>query len=93
MDGAVYIVILFEIGSSLWVLFDASMLGVKADPRSKSLLNMGPGKWFVCCVLFWIVVFPLYLAKRGEYVAAKKKRDAETPPDDVPDWIRERDGK
>ncbi len=29
--------------------------------------NMGPISWFLACLLIWIVAFPFYLAKRGEF--------------------------
>ena len=28
---------------------------------------MGPWAWFIVCLFLWIVGFPFYLAKRGEF--------------------------
>lgn len=58
-------IVLFIIASSIWVLFDAKTIGVKKD-QLKGFGNMGAWGWFWCCLGFWILGFPLYLAKRGE---------------------------
>jgi hypothetical protein len=57
---------LLVIGTSLWVLFDANSIGVKKG-QIKGMGDMGPAGWFIVCLLLWIVGFPLYLAKRGEF--------------------------
>jgi hypothetical protein len=31
---------------------------------------MGPVTWFIACLFLWIIAFPLYLAKRGEFKRA-----------------------
>lgn len=54
------------IGSSIWVLVDSKSIGVKKNQIS-GIGNMGPWGWFFACLLLWIIGFPLYLAKRGEY--------------------------
>jgi hypothetical protein len=57
---------LLIIGTSIWVVFDANSIGVKSG-QIKGIGSMGPWGWFFACLLFWIVGFPLYLAKRGEF--------------------------
>lgn len=54
------------IGTSIWVFFDASSIGVKKG-QIKGLGDMGPVAWLFVCLLLWIVGFPLYLVKRGEF--------------------------
>lgn len=65
---------LVVIGTSVWVYFDAKNIGVKKT-KEKSLINIGPFGWLLCCLLLWIVVFPLYLIKRSEL---KRKFQTET---------------
>ncbi len=60
------------IGTSLWVLFDASNIGVKRG-QMQGMGDMGPGGWFAVCLLLWIVGFPFYLAKRAEYKRINNK--------------------
>jgi uncharacterized membrane protein len=64
--------ILLWIGTSLWVLIDAKTIGVKKG-QIKGMGNMGPAGWFVVCLLLWIIGFPFYLAKRGEYKRINSK--------------------
>lgn len=54
------------IATSLWVLVDAKTIGIRKG-QINGFFNMGPWGWFFVCLLFWIVGFPFYLAKRGEY--------------------------
>jgi hypothetical protein len=56
---------LIVIGTSIWVFYDAKKIGVKKG-QMKGIFNMGPGGWFIVCLLLWIVGFPLYLIKRPE---------------------------
>jgi hypothetical protein len=49
--------------TSVGVFFDARSLGVKKT-TSGGFLNLAPIGWMLCCMLAWIVVFPLYLIKR-----------------------------
>lgn len=58
--------ILFIVGSSIWVYFDAKNIGVKKG-QLKGLLDMGPVGWFFVTLLLWIVGFPAWLATRGKY--------------------------
>ena len=52
--------------TSIWVLVDAKTIGVKKG-QITGVANMGPFGWFIVCLLLWIVGFPFYLAKRGEF--------------------------
>ncbi len=63
MDSIVWILVL---GASVWVLIDAKTIGVKKG-QIPGFFNMGAVGWFIACLLFWIVAFPAYLAKRPEY--------------------------
>jgi hypothetical protein len=45
------------------VLFDAKAIGVKPGVL-EGVARSGPWGWFVGSLLLWIVVFPMYLAKR-----------------------------
>jgi len=65
------IIFLLVLGTSLWVLVDATTLKVKKG-KIKGLFDMGVAGWFFCCLLLWIVGFPAYLAKRGEYKRLKE---------------------
>jgi hypothetical protein len=53
-------------GTAIWVYFDAKSIGVEKG-KLKGLADMGPAGWFFACLLLWIIGFPLYLSKRGEY--------------------------
>ncbi len=61
-----YVIVLVVIGTSFWVLFDAKSIGVKKG-QIKGIANMGPWGWFFVCLFLWIIGFPIYLAKRGEF--------------------------
>jgi hypothetical protein len=63
------VVLLVVIGTSIWVAIDASHIGARKG-LIKGSGNMGPVGWFVCCLLIWIIGFPVYLAKRSEIKAA-----------------------
>lgn len=60
------IIWLTVIASSIWVLVDAKSIGVKKG-QIKGVGNIGPWGWFFVCLLLWIIGFPFYLYKRGEY--------------------------
>lgn len=62
-------------GSAIWVLIDAKNIGVRKGVIT-GMGNMGPWAWFFCCLLLWIVAFPIYLFKRGEF---KKALQGEQP--------------
>jgi hypothetical protein len=61
--------------TSLWVLVDATTLKVKKGKLGGGVFDMGVAGWFFSCLLLWIVAFPGYLAKRGEY---KRLKDGKT---------------
>jgi hypothetical protein len=67
--AAVVVIWLVIIGTSIWVAIDASNIGARRG-LVKGLANMGPAGWFFCCLLLWIIGFPVYLAKRSEIKAA-----------------------
>ena len=67
------IFILVIVGTSLWVLFDAN--AIDADRRSaKGIAATTPVGWFLFCLLFWIIGFPLYLATRPEMKRLSRQR-------------------
>jgi len=57
------------IASIIWVAYDASKIGVKKGMIS-GMFNMGIFGWVVACILVWIIFFPAYIIKRGEYIKA-----------------------
>jgi hypothetical protein len=60
------IVTIIVVATSIWVLVDAKTIGIKKG-QITGVANMGPAGWFFVCLLLWIVGFPFYLAKRGEF--------------------------
>lgn len=58
---------LIVIGTSIWVYIDAKKIGVKKG-QLDGFCDLGPGAWAVVCLLLWIIGFPAYLIKRGEYI-------------------------
>ena len=60
------LLIVIVVATSIWVLVDAMTIGIKSG-QVKGLANMGPVSWFLSCLLLWIIAFPMYLAKRGEF--------------------------
>lgn len=60
------LILIIVVGTSIWVAIDASTIGVKKG-QIKGVADMGPAGWFFGCLLLWIVGFPYYLAKRGEF--------------------------
>jgi hypothetical protein len=63
------LILLIVIGSSIWVYFDAKSIGVKKG-QVAGLANMSPGGWFFVTLFLWIIGFPLYLSKRGDFKRA-----------------------
>jgi hypothetical protein len=51
------LIVLVVVGTTIWVGLDAS----KRDWRGGS----GTATWVVGCILLWIVIFPIYIVKRG----------------------------
>lgn len=66
------IMIIVVIASSIWVLADSVSIGVKRG-QIKGMLGMGPFGWFIGCLILWLIVFPLYLAKRSELKRINRK--------------------
>jgi hypothetical protein len=64
--------LIFVIGSSVWVYFDAKSIGIKKG-QVTGLANMGPVGWFFVTLLLWIVGFPAYLAMRGKFKLINQK--------------------
>ena len=60
------------IGTAIWVYFDAKTIGVQPG-QIKGLANMGPLSWALATFGIWIIAFPLYIAKRGEFKRINNK--------------------
>lgn len=58
--GMYAVVLLVVVGTAIWVGADASGRDWSGDGFANK-----PWKWVVGCLLLWIVVFPLYLARRN----------------------------
>jgi len=69
MEALIFIVVL---GTSIWVLIDTKIIGVKKG-QLKGMADLGPWGWFFVCLLLWIIGFPFYLAKRGELKRINRK--------------------
>lgn len=70
---------LFVFVTGFMVLIDAKRLGVRPG-LLPGAWDMGPWSWFMACLLLWIVVFPMYLVKRGEYVKVlSEKGELQSP--------------
>lgn len=63
---------LIVIGTSIWVFFDARSIGVKKG-QVTGIANMNPVGWLFGCLLLWIIAFPIYLSKRGEFKRINEK--------------------
>lgn len=70
-----YLVVL---GTSIWVLFDAKSIGVKRG-QIKGLGNLGPWGWFFSSLFLWIIAFPFYVVKRGEFKRVNAKGSSNSP--------------
>jgi hypothetical protein len=60
--------------TSVWVFLDARKLGLRKDPNLKSFTNMGPVGWALGCLLFWIIVFPIYLIERRKHTVLRDSK-------------------
>jgi hypothetical protein len=58
---------LIVLPTSVWVLIDATTLKATKGKLGGGFFDMGVAGWFFSCLFCWIVAFPAYLAKRGEY--------------------------
>lgn len=66
MQLASAIIPIIVILTSIWVFIDAKKIGVQKG-QIEGMGNLNPIGWLVACLMLWIVSFPFYLAKRGEY--------------------------
>jgi hypothetical protein len=64
--------ILSVVASSLWASFDSSQL--RKEGATSADLGGDPISVFLGCLLVWIVVFPLYLAKRSAFLRSRNLR-------------------
>jgi hypothetical protein len=69
MESLGLMVLLAVVGTSIWVLVDAYKIGARPGLIG-GVCDLSPGAWFLCCLLLWIVAFPLYLGKRQEIMDA-----------------------
>jgi hypothetical protein len=63
--GVTSAVFLIVVATSVWVGFDA-----RSRDWSGNAFADRPWKWVAGSLLLWIVIFPMYLAKRGQAVPA-----------------------
>jgi len=88
--AGVAVIWLVIIGTSIWVAVDSSNIGARKG-LVKGSGNMGPAGWFFCCLLIWIIGFPVYLAKRSEIKAAAAASNVSVPtPVNAVRWLRTR---
>ncbi len=77
------VILLIVIGTSVWVYFDATKIGVKKTGEKaqagKFHVDMGPVGWAVCSLLLWIVAFPAYLVMRPEFLTKFQPPRPPTP--------------
>jgi putative flippase GtrA len=70
VSAAVPILVLFAaLATDLWVYADAKLHDERGTPvvfSVGSLVVDAPVKWFVGCLILWILVFPLYIKSRGQ---------------------------
>jgi hypothetical protein len=55
-------------GTDAWVYVDAKSRDERGDPVAVSFGSVRidtPLLWLACCLVLWIVAFPIYLAARG----------------------------
>lgn len=65
------ILLLAVVATDIWVYLDATVQWERGNPVVASIGSFRvdtPGAWFVCCLVLWIVFFPLYLIGRGHGV-------------------------
>lgn len=61
------LIVLIVLGTSIWVYVDAKKIGARRGLLT-GFSDMSPAAWCVACLLLWIIVFPLYLAKRSTII-------------------------
>jgi len=63
------------VATSVWVWADARALGVpKLYDRGQ--VQLAPFEWFVLCLLFWPITFPVYLARRRSFRELRKSEES-----------------
>lgn len=67
------VIVAVLIGTSFWVYFDAKSIGIKKG-QVTGFADMAPGSWAVGCLILWIIFFPFYLMKRGEFKKINHKQ-------------------
>jgi hypothetical protein len=77
MNPWAWTMVLFEVGTIVWVAVDASTLGVRRGVLGSGFFDQGVAGWFFACVIVWSGAFPAYLAMRPRYV--ERKRQASLP--------------
>lgn len=70
---------LMVIGTSIWVFFDATAIGVKKGQVS-GVADMSPVGWLFASLLLWIIAFPLYLSKRSEFKRINARNELPNTP-------------
>jgi hypothetical protein len=61
--------LLFVLATDLWVYADAKAHDERGTPvvfSTGSFRVDTPAGWFFCCLLVWILFFPLYITRRGQ---------------------------
>ncbi len=58
--------------SAIWVYWDATSNKVGKTAEGKGFFNMSAGAWSAATLLFWLIVFPAYLIKRGDLIEIAK---------------------
>lgn len=89
------------VATSIWVGFDARVKQVPLPKRQPFIGGIGskraeefddptldPVRWFGGCLALWIVIFPLYLAKRNNVVNEAKVVTMSPPPLQPDDALR-----
>lgn len=69
MEALIFLIV---IGTAIWVFTDAKAIGVKKG-QIKGFFDFSPAGWLIACLILWIVAFPVYLAKRGEFKRINQK--------------------
>jgi predicted Abi (CAAX) family protease len=63
------LVLLALLATDLWVYVDAKAHRERGTPVvfSPGFLNVDtPVAWFLCCLVLWILFFPLYITRRNQ---------------------------
>lgn len=66
MNEMNWIIAIIIVASIIWAYFDARAIGVKSG-LVKGMADQNISAWIGGMILLWIVFFPFYLIKRGEF--------------------------